>query len=759
MTTDTPPTPSKLAMCVDPVLTYWNPYDVPVSLHPAYNSIRFEKIPYQINDLSVNGVSVGSVNLGGRGDRVFAESDYNYTTMRAGKTVPAVLMPGEVLMLSQGSNTTPHQAIDGSTIQVEGAPGFNFGGGIYYLLKDTGGMDIDVPSGLSQVPVSFSSLSPNNEIINQGVGEGVPISINHTETYLFEDRQRQGPSVGIGGVAVDHWRGTPPYTNPKSGTDRFTATQKTAVFKTVAGNSFNLSTSGNTSDRKTWFFYYGYDVKSEADALRPGQFLSRFNPSAAFVDFADLSPLELDVMPFEVRIIGNSDGDTRPPRIMDSDSAGRGYFGGGTTSRDGTTTISTHSVPQEPLVSLAALQHSQANGFNRIKPDKSEPYYDTYVTNQIIRLPMLPQVAHAIGNSLASPVLAADQTQGTLGYRPLADHSYLANAALWDDWFFSGIAPTITPTHSGGLSQKQVAKAFLEDSSPLPVARYRPDLGTETPENALARLISGSKPSPAAPSLTAMWIRVDGLFNVNSTSVQAWKAVLGGLKNHPIITRNAGAGSLTQTTDASTPVAAMLAPVDLVSTGSPTTRDAPQWTGRRTLTDEELDTLAGKLVEEVRKRGPFISLADFINRRPNDAGLARAGAIQSAIDAADLNHGFASRMASASPSLAYGAAESGSPSAQGIPGIVKQADILTPIAPILSVRSDTFIIRGYGEALDKADKVIARACCEAVVERDFEFVDPSDTRETALTDLNPVNRRFGRRFSMLGFRWLPPTEI
>ena len=93
----------------------------------------------------------------------------------------------------------------------------------------------------------------------------------------------------------------------------------------------------------------------------------------------------------------------------------------------------------------------------------------------------------------------------------------------------------------------------------------------------------------------------------------------------------------------------------------------------------------------------------------------------------------------------------------GSPGIVKQGDILTPIAPVLSARSDSFIIRACGEARSKAGAVTARAWCEAVVERDRNFVDPSDKAEALPT--SSANKVFGRRFTLVSFRWLNPSEI
>ncbi len=56
------------------------------------------------------------------------------------------------------------------------------------------------------------------------------------------------------------------------------------------------------------------------------------------------------------------------------------------------------------------------------------------------------------------------------------------------------------------------------------------------------------------------------------------------------------------------------------------------------------------------------------------------------------------------------------PRYQGTPAYISQADILQPLAPIINARSDTFVIRTYGEALAKdGTTVLAKAWCEAVV--------------------------------------------
>jgi hypothetical protein len=112
--------------------------------------------------------------------------------------------------------------------------------------------------------------------------------------------------------------------------------------------------------------------------------------------------------------------------------------------------------------------------------------------------------------------------------------------------------------------------------------------------------------------------------------------------------------------------------------------------------------------------------------------------------------------------------------ATGIPGWLTQADVLQALGPALAARSDTFVIRAYGDALDPVNtgstvvpaNVTGRAWCEAVVQR---FPDYGDTTNAASVDPNgstgsgttitPANQRFGRRFRIVAFRWLTPNDI
>jgi hypothetical protein len=95
--------------------------------------------------------------------------------------------------------------------------------------------------------------------------------------------------------------------------------------------------------------------------------------------------------------------------------------------------------------------------------------------------------------------------------------------------------------------------------------------------------------------------------------------------------------------------------------------------------------------------------------------------------------------------------------AWGVPGYLTQADVLQVIGSSLSARSDTFRIRAYGEASDDVGKVKARAWCEAIVQR---VPDPVSPDASGLNPAKPGTAAdFGRRFTIVSFRWLKPEEV
>jgi hypothetical protein len=93
------------------------------------------------------------------------------------------------------------------------------------------------------------------------------------------------------------------------------------------------------------------------------------------------------------------------------------------------------------------------------------------------------------------------------------------------------------------------------------------------------------------------------------------------------------------------------------------------------------------------------------------------------------------------------------------PGWLSQADVLAVLGPVLTARSDTFLVRAYGDSANPATSVVeGRAWCEAVVQRVPDYVDAADPPEAA-AGLRETNRIYGRRFQIVRFRWLSATEV
>ncbi len=196
-------------------------------------------------------------------------------------------------------------------------------------------------------------------------------------------------------------------------------------------------------------------------------------------------------------------------------------------------------------------------------------------------------------------------------------------------------------------------------------------------------------------------------------------------------------------------------------------RDA-YWLGPREYSDAQLQTLAENIVRQVRLRGPFLSLAEFVNRRLGTGETAQRGALQQAIDDSNLNQEFASAAgagieieADAVSSYKYANPAAGAgPSYQGAPGFLTQADLLNVLGNAATARSDTFVIRAYGESVDSSGETTATAVCEAAVQRLPDWLDPADKAEVAPANLTSgTNKSLGRRFRVVGFRWLADSEI
>jgi len=458
-----------------------------------------------------------------------------------------------------------------------------------------------------------------------------------------------------------------------------------------------------------------------------------------------------------------------------------------------------------PVMSLAALQHANLTAEDipgsSTTAKAGSGYNDfTWEFGSNLTPASLPpgpghQPAYALGNSYASVFLPREKTvftpdntnypnqmdnwgssingsessgrgNGTNSQvaRNYYDISYLLNTAVWDGYFFSTIP------QSGSAYQPVNPRLSLR-------ADVVPANGSAVRDGAQA----------------ANYTLVNGAFNINSTSVDAWAALLAGMKNLPNIP-----GLGTNGTNASVVFPRTLWQ-SAAAVSPPTGTGTDSYSGYRQLTDSDVRSLAAAIVSQVRMRGPFVSVAQFVNRvlvkaGADTNGLGQSGALQRAIDTANLNV-FSNAAASATNDKAAipnrdddniiteagmcgtyaifaDGANVGSPTqlqrSSSIPGWLTQADVLQAIGPVLSARSDTFVIRTYGDVLNPVTGSTtpdARAWCEAVVQRTPDYVDQADpalavsANATAPSATNVTNRTFGRRFKVVSFRWLSPDDI
>ncbi len=434
----------------------------------------------------------------------------------------------------------------------------------------------------------------------------------------------------------------------------------------------------------------------------------------------------------------------------------------------------------QPLMSIAHLQHAN------LSLAGSYPAYP--VGNAIADFRIL-NTNRLLESTGSAPVDVANRQMRYY------DASWLLNRTLWDRYFFS------TVPVSGNVPQTLDNPRLVRIGSPSDS-----ELQSDADAAASHLLLAGG-------------------FNINSTSEQAWRAVLGGLNQLAYDPETNASGpalgvAFSRFLDPDSGPG-LPSGVSQVAAPSGTTTaygyyegadmDA-LWKGYRVLSPEQIAQLARNLVAEIRARGPFVSLADFVNRRLVDnasfvqstapyavqSGLTAEqkqtfligmkGALQAAIDAtpASTPTAYASNDFAGSSfwgnTRTIGDLPPGTltyyslPLARGdvndtpektpqrassanAPKFLTQADVLAAIGGGLSARSDTFTVRAYGESVNPVNETVnSQAWCEAVVQRMPDYVEDSLNPADTPAD-GTLSQRFGRQYKIVSFRWLSPSDI
>lgn len=243
-------------------------------------------------------------------------------------------------------------------------------------------------------------------------------------------------------------------------------------------------------------------------------------------------------------------------------------------------------------------------------------------------------------------------------------------------------------------------------------------------------------------SESARFQLIRGAFNVNSSSFDAWEAILGNSisgwdypdgprdLNNVFFRANHNGQAIGDILPGIPPV--------------PTSADIPEFfppndsddrhfsaVGRQVST-AEIRTLAERIVARIKLQPtPFRSLAEFVN----------SGVVQAAIDDSMINNAIPAKQRYTSSALT-------------------QPDVLALIAPFMTARSDTFRIRTYADVRNPVTgEVTARAWCEALVQRIPDLAEAPTANIATVRAADPATYRFGRRFKVISFRWLFPEDI
>lgn len=371
------------------------------------------------------------------------------------------------------------------------------------------------------------------------------------------------------------------------------------------------------------------------------------------------------------------------------------------------------------------------------------------------------------------------------------DIAYEVNQNLWDGFFLSSI-PLSNDTQGFAWN--------VEEPLTNPRYYYNPDGSLASAD--VPGILTGADGLGNGFYRSAEFLHNTAAFNVNSTSVEAWTAFLCSTLGKKLPLRT-GAESVDEVTFARHSLPSAAASTD---TAEPNSWGA--WAGARALSNDEVRVLAESIVVEVKRRGPFLSLADFVNRRLADQNdeTSHMSALDAAIMAAGLNANFSSDPIHRTTSLNAAGTDAEArdnnhldfrngyryqnsagqftttqpqSKAWGMPGFLTQGDLLEPLAPALTTRGDTFVIRAYGESRDDSG-IKARAWVEATVVRTPQYLEHRDSGQAGTVgntpldsaldmnhfsgqitegNLNAANRRFGRQFKVKSFRWLHPDEV
>ncbi len=807
----------RLGMCFSPMFLWWNPYNVPMKVRGE--QLWAQSIPYKTIWLQTYAVSqAGTWNYSwstyamhqNAGESGFGMDYGNYFLESVnGGTKDIVFAPGEILFFSHGSSrTNKHGAFDNPLVL-----GYN-------------------PSAVAGYKAHFYAMGSGKQSTDAGVA-----SAHNMNQGLFKLRLRLGINASGGAYTTDGIYFAPNVVEAISVMNGFAGRYQDNNYDTAVGkrghspqrfllgwydpaqmgeedtvicdenrNDATWRADGSQRDSAVPYFVAAVGVapKSanrnlDSRVMEGGYYRTKSwqHSSPALWGSMIIKPddQQRQYHPYQLAVLDVGAGMNACPM----DSIGRNGVLGINSGGEQVSLVSVLELPVHPPFSLAGFSGMRLQpGWYQASAGGSLP-----ALRRMLYQSGVPGVG--IGNAFADPCLPADGVYafhknnipshsggtGTL-FCDFYDHGLLINDAMWDRWFCSSISDM------PGKKAEKVANEFFasagkntgkkgrEEYSALPVSRYVQSTDF-APSEAVKEIMQRD-----GWKKIARYLMVDGGFNVNSTSEDAWAAALQGLAQRQLVTNANGKLQLVEGSS-ETETDTVLFPRFMVSTSSKsidpnggysmmmgandlrgnTSGGISAWGDVRALDSTQIRELARAMVEQVKERGPFLNMSDFVNRRleKSNTEYSCKGALQAAIDNAHLNDAFEDEMVEEVNSgdlyLFKEAAEGSIYTAA--PGYLIQSDVLLSLGNILTVRDDTFTIRAYGCVRSKTDGVLAQAWCEAIVQRTVEYVDPANDPtdveyapgedDSDVKKLTATNKVLGRRFRIVSFKWLDAWDI
>lgn len=797
------------AICLDPIVTIHNPYNVPIEFF-GFGTMWTKFFPFGIKfireDVDEEGEArvwpgTSSTELlvldpanSSASDLFMTNKPYGYRILSrvfAGTTNFSTspsgtirMMPGEVKVMfpasSEGALSTVANTI-GSLCNFE------------YNDKSAAARTISTISNNLSTIKSEGSLNFRVEVMPI-TGNNACVDLDLIPFYLFYPRSSNNVNLANSTGLKRSWGNVGSTFSDVPDTSDYDLTQVVA-FRRYFENDGGTATADGT-----------FEMTSESGVSNPSkQYFAYIDVRNQGTDASSLaSPRASNARPWVVEPSGwDADMTERNSglgwkKTFEKDTlmnpveyrSEKGFWGDGVGTGDGQSNIVLFEIPTAPLTSLGQLQHVECSVLDM------EPSY--VIGNSYAHVGFKDSELDEVLVWPSAGYMKSGQARysSTQSPQPRGDTPFAANLQLFDHYFFSGINYGSADTAQESTIDNFITKVFStsENRSPFPNARVEliRDFGDRKESDVKEDFKDAEK---VARNLT-----YKGAFNVNSTSVEAWMAVLAGLNGQAVKID----GKFKEISNS--PVIRFMNAIGsglggYTSGGSIADNDGDDGNGWRwyaTLSDDEVRKIAEKIVDQVRARGPFMSLSDFVNRRLDTGDNGKAGTIQAAIDDSGVNKtrssGFGDGSGSNPDTTRYPNLfpTNAKFKKAGVPGYITQGDILSNIGASLTARSDTFTIRAYGDIAGISGNPEARAWCEAVVQRFPEFIDPQDDENDEMIDvvefrqnyrnkqndsvtnrgdkyvlekwsrnddLSSVNKLFGRRYKIISFRWLSQDEL